>query len=329
MKFHIHKFLRKELRNFKVKNSGASLLLALGLSTLILGISYATTKLVSKSVARNQSIERSNQVFYAAESGIEAAFFHHNARGAGVDFVSETETTQDINHSNVHTDVHWQIFGRDNPVSGNLKENQTIQIPLFWDDSLDPSSPPNKNGKLSVIEDFTLSFQRKDSQGEEIVPSGFIFGSVDEKILIDWSLLGKSATGETQTFIPSNTLCNDVLLGFICNNEIFSEEIDSSDAISGKIYPSLTATTLHNFFHEIGREYFQLKFQPILKFEDLISGKEVASLPFTLKSSSTTKIPKSTYKISSKVSVGNYSRTIETIIPEKTTVGAFGYVILD
>ncbi len=318
-KTKVSAFALKILKNIRKKNSGISLLMALGISSLVLGISYATVQLVTKSIERNAAIERSNQVFYTAESGIEAAFFHHNARGAGIHFVADDEDTQTIAHSETISEVYWKIDGRSNPFLGTVSENQTIQIPLFWDDSLNPSDTPNTDGELGIGENFILDFQDTN------IPAEFNFGSNDNEILIDWSLLRKDSSDELQTFVPTDTSCAD---GFICDDNIFKTSINSANATAGKIYPGLSTTTLNNFFTESGAENFQLKFQPLLEFQDSNSLEKIEYIPFALTTSSAT-IPKSAYTISADVLIGDYSRTIEIIVPEKTAIGAFSYVIFD
>ncbi len=322
MKFHLQKLFPK---NLKIKNSGISLLMALGISTLVMGISYATVKLVTKSIERNASIERSNQVFYTAESGIEAAFFHHNARGAGTEFITDGETSQEIEHSEVGASVYWKIDGRESPLQGTLGENQVIQIPLFWDDSLSPSDSPNRDGRLPPNEDFILAFQNTD------IPAGFDFGNIDSEILIDWSLLRKNELldDEVQTFIPTDTDCTNAEIGFICDDEVFlsTTSIDSGDTTDGKIYPGTIDTTLSAFFTKASTKDFQLKFQTVLPFQNT-SGEEISAIPFTLETD-TTDIPKSSYTISANILIGDYSRTIRATIPENTSIGAFSYVIFD
>lgn len=321
MKFHLQKLLKKNLKKIKVKNTGFSLLMALGISSLVLGISYATVRLVTKSIERNASIERSNQVFYTAESGVEAAFFHHNARGAGTHFVLDGKAKQKIEHSEIGAEVYWKIDGRDNPLSGVVGENQVIQIPLFWDNSPDPSSVPNKDGKLVALEDFELTFLQGD------IPNGFNFGHPDNQVLIDWSVLRKSTIDDKiQTFVPSDTSCVD---GFICDDDLFTTGINSGNATAGKIYPGLINTNLNTFFEDGNSDSFQLKFQPILPFQDSSTLKKIANIPFSLEADDSTEMPKSAYTVTAEVSVGDYSRTIETVVPEKTSVGAFGYVIFD
>ncbi len=330
MKLDIHKFLEKNSKKIKNKNAGTSLILALGLSSLILGISYATARLVTKSVERNQSIERSNQVFYAAESGLEAAFFHHNSRGTGTHFMTDNQATQKIVHSKVNANIYWKIDGRANPVKNIIKESQFISIPLFWDTSTNPSDIPNKNGKLGIGEDFTLSFQNTD------IPSGFDFYDLSNEILIKWNFFGKLPDGTSEKFTPNDTVCDDptdMTLGYICDNDVFaaSSQISSSDTnILGTTLPNnFFDETINYFFNNSPLEYLQLNFQPVLKFEDSTSGKKITGIPFTLETNGTSELPKPSYSVTSSVSIGNYSKTLATTVLEKTSSNVFNYVIVN
>ena len=271
----------------KTKNPGITLLIAMGTSLLVLALAFATLNSVSQSLEQANSIQRSTQLFFAAESGLEAAFFHHNARGAGASFTL-TDETQTLDHETTGIETVWSLEGRaTDPIGSNyfyadiLAENQSVQIPLAWDSGTnitgDPENPPT--GSIGSTEDMTISFYRQirtagaasslTPSTEEIrdkfetlyndfsIPGGFDFGNPDEEVLIDWSVSRKNDAVGVETFIPSeNEDCatpSPSINGFICESQLAalgngSLDIDTSQPILGRILPGLATTTLDNFW---------------------------------------------------------------------------------
>ncbi len=307
---------------YKTKNKGVSLLIALGTSYLLLTVVMIILFAVARSLEQSANIERSNQIFFAAESGIESAFFHHNARGAGTHFVGD-DTSQQILHQVISALVNWKIDGRVDPITGILKENQTIQIPFFWDSATTPLDTPFEENLNIASEGFTLSFTR------EGIPDGFDFGTEEEEILIDWKISRKHPTEGLQTFLPKD---EGGCLGeteFICKSGL-PATIGSGDSIAGKRIPCTSVdncpTTLSDFLSEGNN--FQLVFRPILPFESVDESQKIPGIPFTLTTDGTP-MPKSAYDIVADIAQGDFTQKLELTIPEKTAIGSFDYVIFD
>lgn len=313
------------------------MLISLGISFLVLGIALSVVASIDRAVQRSADLGRANQVFFSAESGFEAAFFHHNARGQGVHFET-ADDSQSITHSETASVVAWEISGREDPISGVLKERQKIQIPLFWDDSANPTEEPpiDDDGNFdpthdqagALLNDFELVFTDDD------IPADFDFGlaSGEDAVLIDWALSREHAVDGLQTFVPAlgsdGTACG-LDTEFICQDVFLlsgGATIISDGSVQGEILPGRTDTPLSAFLSDVDSQKFILSFQPLLPFEDT-DGSKIPGIPFTLDAD--TELPKDTYRINAEVSIGSFSKIITAEVPERTTIGAFDYVIFD
>ncbi len=357
----------------KTKNAGITIIVAMATSLLVLGLAFATINSVAQSLEQAGNTQRSTQLFFAAESGIEAAFFHHNSRGQGTTL--QTVANQTLEHDSVNVETAWEIIGRANETSSGgsqfyadiLRENQTIQIPLAWDTSTTPTGAPNQSGALGTTEDVTIKFyaQLQDPSGTSndtpddanirdsllgrynpfVIDNGsggFDFGDAgSDEVLIDWSLSRKSNQG-IETFIPTgNEDCTNgstVVDGFICENQLLlvansSLDITTSDTIVGKILPGLTDTNLTTFWNcnEAGVsscEDFRLTFRPLLKFTDTNTSK-IIGIPFSVETNNGSQFPLPDYTVVTDVTQESFSQGVELQIPERTSIGAFDYVIFD
>lgn len=338
----------------RVKNPGISLLISLGTSTLVLMGAMYTILSVKKSLENSENIERSTQLFFATESGLEAAFFHHNARGAGTTLVDGSQT---INHSSTAITNNWKLQGRtelkDNSprysLMGLLKEGQSVQIPLSWDASTTPTTDPNSTvGTLSgnnisfVLHNKSSDLTDGDSKDAFIIKYGTIpaiaidFGNSDTEVLIDWSFSRTHSTNGIQTFSPTeNSDCSGAL-GFLCEDQLDSNEIISSgnSALVGRILPGNISTNLDDFFScadaggGICSDYV-LTFRSLLQYKQSDDDNKIIGIPFEIYTNNTQNFPKETYTISSDVEIDNFSQNLSITVPEKTAIGAFNYVIFD
>ncbi|MCF7830725.1 hypothetical protein K9M41_01880 [Candidatus Gracilibacteria bacterium] len=336
----------------KRKNSGVSLIVVLGISFAVLGVAMATLSSVSKGLEQGTAIERSNQIFFATESGIEAALFHHNARGQGVHFPDDVEIAgefpQRISLPASSATVAWEIAGRDETIDTLLKENQPIQIPFFWDNSTNPTEAPpldmNGNfdpthdnaGELNLNAGFSLTFNTSNAK----IPRPFDFGNADNEVLLDWSVSRKLDDGGFETFLPdkgAGGVC-DPASAFICEDEFLVGDEFAFDVpanINGKISPGLTDITLAGFLDYDIASLFKLSFRPLLSFshegdpETEDDDANIPGIPFVFDPAENAEVPLPYYTITSAVSIGDFSRTISVEIAEKTGIGGFDYVIFD
>ncbi len=331
----------------------------MGISFLLMGVVFVILLAVSDSLDQTANIARSNQVFFAAESGMESAFFHHNARGAGVNFQKDSDGNlsdeQVIMHDEVGASVGWTIEGRAQNLYGLLKEDQTVQIPFFWDNSETPQEVPPFDARGNLILEqsnagslaeagFSLQFYEligeNASEGTperalfdrfgEVDLTGFDYGNTLEEILIDWKVSRKN-DGRIQTFLPQDRGGCGGETEFICEGEL-TIPLSSSNPIVGKVLPCLergpTAcqTRLSEFLSR--GTNFQLTFRPLLGFTSS-TGTKIPGIPYVFDPNSDQSVPKETYGISSKVTIGSFSQRIDLEVPEKTTIGSFNYVIFD
>ena len=360
----------------KTKNAGITLIVALGTSLLVLALAFATLNSIVQSLEQANSIQRSTQLFFAAESGLEAAFFHHNARGAG----SSLETvgaTQTINHPEINVDTEWSLVGRSTGITGGdafhtdiLRENQTVQIPLSWDSSTDPTDIPDEVGGLGNTEDMVISFYRRlltTGAPATLTPSNtdirntlsaefqdftienasaglFDFDNPEDEVLIDWSISRRNSARGVETFIPTaNEDCintSATVDGFICESQLqnlgsTSLDINTADlTLTGLILPGLALTNLSDFWscNDAGGgncEDYRVTFRPLLGFTDSIDGSKIIGIPYSVTASEGTSFPLPAYTVNADVTQEKFSQAVSLEIPERTSIGAFDYVIFD
>jgi hypothetical protein len=349
------------------KKKGISLLVAMGGSLLVLGIALLTLISIRKSLDQSLGIERSTKFFFAAESAIESGFYHHNARGVGLNFEGENELSQEIKLLEDSVSARWTLDGRKPILFGLLREDQTVQIPLYWDNSGNPTENKNTDGKIDNF-NFELTFLLESGDldaydlnadgfeddadiayfesiyGTVEIGDDFDFGSAEKQILIDWSMARRNNNGTIQTFSPTfdNTTQNcgtpTNAGGLICENELQSGGNSitfNSPTIGGRTLPigsegSEEGDMLDNFVGCVGSDNcdrYSLTFRPLLKFESEDKTEKIPGIPYVLETTDT--IPQSSYTLRAEVSEGEYAQTIELSVPEKTTIGAFNYVIFD
>ncbi|MCF7812160.1 pilus assembly PilX N-terminal domain-containing protein [Candidatus Gracilibacteria bacterium] len=340
----------------KWKNQGASLFITLGISFTILTIALSIMVSISRSLRESVSIERYNQVFFAAESGLEAAFYHHNARGQGVHFMADpVPESQKIPHDAANANVSWFIDGRtegaaDNPLVGLLQENQRAQFRFFADNSANPSEVPNTASFFPL--DFNLTFYNRIADDEppgsteekiyqrygEFDFFAFDFGAEsDEEVLIDWNFSGKRTVagddyqpvGKRESLVASDLDNEDRCDGsFLCIENTFTFG-DFTTTTEGKLLPyggdSESRQTVQEFVDE--HEQVSFSFRPLQSFE-ASGGEKIRGIPFSLETGAQS-IPKDTYTAIAEVSLGDFYKTISVNIAEKGSLGAFDYVIFD
>ena len=269
------------------RKKGISLLITVIVSFFVLSMTMAILISVNKSLQNAVGLERFNQATFAAESGMEAAFFHHNARGQGVHFGEISTVGQDQTISFPDGDIKWSLLGRTDDqaypkiLTGVLKENKTITLPLYFDNTNNISTDPNSNLSQNYAdskEDFKLLFGRRlfKTNGESSIKSAdtyvvkdFDFTLNKNAPIINWSISRFNDKGDLQTFIPTSVLdkgkspCaqnkpsnnffqnNDT--GYVCRDH-FSKlsstafiSINTASAIPGKILPGNHLVTLKKF----------------------------------------------------------------------------------
>ena len=354
---------------YQFKNKGVSLIIVMGISFLILGVVMLILLSVSRSLEQSANIERSNQVFFMTESGIEAAFFHHNARGRGTEFikiddenfVKNSETNpQFLVHDEVGGATSWSVDGRAYPIVGLMREEQTIQIPLYWSEEVisgidSPKNAPNKDGQSK---NFQLNFYTGipeywgnssdivekalyEKYGELAIPNNFEFGTFEPEVLIDWKVSRNFDDGtinETQTFLPNEGSGCDVANQYICDNKFLIDGggIESASPVGGRLTPCTDECLidLNTFMSDPDSSKFMLTFRPLLPFiEDADKRRKIPGIPFSITNTGLppgeTPIPKSTYDVIASVEIGDFYQKKELTVLEETSIGAFDYVIFD
>ncbi len=323
------------LLSMKVKNPGISLLVALGVSALTMVIAMAVLQSVTKTFVQGQGMEQSNQVFFATESGLEAGFYHHNARGAGL-VIAGT----DIAHTAIDATATWDIDGRATAYTEPLREYQKVEIPLYWDSAADITTAhdPTSGKILNATEPFTLTF----NPDAETLGIDFKAPNPPNEVVIDWKLLAyntEAGTDRWETFAPAENpsgICSRDnwidYLPFVCEtnlNTIAKTEIISNAFLKGQVLPGNTTPGFNDFYASTDHEKYKLSFQALLPFEDSASDTTISGIPLSLSFTRTPDFPQPFYHLTATVNKGAYQRSRTLTIPERTTLSAFDYVILD
>lgn len=164
--------LLKKLPRLHKKVPGISLMIAFLTSMLVLALALVTLASIVRSFERTVGIERGNKVFFAAESGIEAAFFHKNSRQSSVHFDWESWSdgasgtcgedeesgtcptelkTVEIQQTGTGAKTRWKLLSRfvppkgatvsaaDRTFSGMIGEFQNIEIPMYYQNANKPT----------------------------------------------------------------------------------------------------------------------------------------------------------------------------------------------
>lgn len=222
----------------KPKQKGTTLVVSLIISFLVLGLAMTVLESVDRTLEQAQNLQRGDQVFYGAESGLEAAFFHHNVRGHGVDFGELTQTpfptSLSIAHNATNIDVNWTIDGRAESggglaatVSGLIHRDEYIQLPLYWDGAADPSEGVVGDGLDLDAEGFLLQLQRPEFPTTYL--TSLTTNSTDP--LVGWGIIREHNVEGLQTLIP--VVEGDDPCGrnatFICDGDGASGQISRSE----------------------------------------------------------------------------------------------------
>lgn len=330
------------------RHSGVSIFYATGISLLIMAVALRVILSAQRSFEAGENLERANQVFYAAESGLEAALFHQNSRSRGIHFAGE-DASLTLTHPNTQTTTKWQILGRDNPQSGLLQAFERVEIPLFWDDSNRPTDPPPnlQAGEGAALGNHTFQVTW-DGDGIPTPNSEFNFGNDDNQVIVDWAFSRTHETKGSQTFLPGRgfgTVLNPCgfLSDFVCESGSSNRlpgrtvTIASTSARAGVLQPcpendAGCVPRLDAFLSDPAARNFQLSFQslaPLVNTDSFgVVTQKIPGIPYTVEVlDNGPAIPRPGYTITSEVTQGDFSRRFEFAVDHPVGIGSFTYVI--
>ena len=321
----------------KLKNRGFSIYIAVVASLILMGVSVAIIHSINRSLDQASNIARSNQAFFMAEAGKEAAFFHHSVRGAGLK-LDDQNNNQKINFPELGANVRWKIDGReesDHYIEGEMHENEKITIPLYWDSS------DNVGGNVNIYS--MLNTERTSLKLS--FPDDYTFKGTNpskDEVAIVWSVSRKNGN-KYETWIPQADDAGDP-----CGNGTFycksdkelgangsttltpshwaAGVIDFNSQKKGKILPSGTTTSLQDFMSNAFSSNYEISFQPVLPFIDE-NDKNFAVLKFKLEGNGNVEIPRNIYTITSTVDFKGFKKVVAENQKEKPSIGAFDYAI--
>lgn len=367
---------KNSLKLHLLRKKGISLIVSVVVSFFVLAMTMAILVSVNKSLQSAVGLERFNQATFAAEAGMEAAFFHHNARGQGVHFGDVTSVGSDQTISFPDGDVQWSILGRTDDqgltsnrvLTGVLLEDQTVTIPLYFDNTASVGENPNtiSNGFADIENDFELRFGRYlfspngSVSSDSYIDLNFDFAADENDPVINWSLSRFNDDEKLQTFIPMSILDQGRLncekgntyfplsTGYVCRDHLSGlgsssyVSVNTTQAIMGKILPGDNQATLNQFVNgsdlyvgsgSNNERKFTLNFRPLMPFED-IDGNKIKGIPWAIVMQSlpgtAAGIPKPYYEAEVlAVDQNNYRRYVRTTIMEETAVGVLDVLTLE
>lgn len=313
-----------------------SLLFAMIGSTIAMSIVISILTIVTRSVEQSQDLERSTQSFFAIESGLEAGFFHHNARGQGTKFLPiDDESFSDkqiISHEKTNIKTYWTIDGRadSSTLTGLIYENTPFQLQWYWDNASTADTLPELQ---EYTPNFTLNFNQDGS-----IPGSFDFmhpfSEPTDAVLISWMLTRRGGATGLGSLVPTSDDAEfpcQPSTSFICRNQLSSIALSSADTRTGSLLPrtqSQTTDTIAGFLSD--GDKFQLVLTPAREFRDSASGAKISGIPFELIENSGRVLPRPDYSVYTSLETGNILKEINILnIPEQTSVQAFSYVIFD
>ena len=324
---------------------------------------------INRSQEQAFDLENSNRTFYAIEAGEEAARFHQNSRGAGLELTetaADAPAEQTLALGNTGT-VQWTVLGRTTSNSqanqdvqtGTLSDDQLIEIPFFWPAETDISAGIGTPGKITT-ENFSLTFDRQafntdgEATGDQVIPNNFDFGSPVEQPLINWAFSRIDANDRSlTTFIPCTKIdstgiqasCSEVEDPILCDSTIgpnsgfyceqhLGESIDSVilNSIPGYIIPGRTETTLSDFYldNDSGQAQYQLSFQPILSFTSSDGTTKIRGIPWAVEIRNTENgFPKESYDIEILANFFDLQKTFRKTVLRPTALRGLDSLIID
>ena len=215
----------------------------------------------------------------------------------------------------------------------------------FYKQLQDPTGTANDTPTNSDIRNALLA--KHNPFVIENTTGAFDFGAGgSDEVLLDWSISRKNSGSGVQTFIPINnddcTNSSPIIDGFICENQLTPLSTGSLDisttagagVIDGKILPGLADTNLADFWDcndVLSGENcsdFRVTFRPLLSFTDT-DGSKILGIPFSITSSLGTQFPLPNYTVTADVTQEDFSQAINLEVDERTSIGAFDYVIFD
>ncbi len=305
----------------KRKSEGLSLLIVLVLCFAAMGAAVAVFDGLARSLEQSYAVQRGLQMFYAAESGVEAGIFHHNARGPGVNLSANTTIT----HPSVGSQTTWGVTGRAvfaGPVL--IPENATVEIPLSYDAAADTEAAPSTAG----INAYTLELSSDAA-------SGFDFGTSTNDVAVDWSLSRETASGVVQTLRPeaddpSAVCASSGTNRFACKDNLAggSFVLDNSITMVGIPYQSVGGPpdTFHNIASPPNKP--KIRFTQLLGNTDT-TGVVIAGVNYMITNTAGEAFPTDTYTVESSVADGRYGRTLSATIREGVAPSLLDVLIIE
>ncbi len=315
----------------KPKVPGISLLVAMIGSSIALGVVTAIMISLTQSVEQAQNIERSTQVFFAVESGLEAGFFHHNSRGQGTTFnnIDSVAPEQIIAHDNINLDTKWTIRGRADTsyIEEEIKEFTPLQLRWYWDQS---TSVKEKINIVNHFPSFTLELKNPTSFDFDI-PGG------DTEPIASWLITKKDDTG-VYALSPNagqdpTDPCNAFNSTFICNNNMYP--LSSSDIFKGSLAPRTPTSDvmpITDFTSNQGNNSrnYQVIINPLRSFTKADGSDTISGIQYALNEGNGINLPLPHYSIDTQVeALGFIKKLTLDRIPEASAISSFNYVIFN
>lgn len=310
------------------KPKGSSLLIALGIMSILLVLSGAISNLIVKSLRASSNIENSNKAYFASEAGLEEALYDLSAHLSGYEnskgetlankskYEYEIEYRPDASNSriprlgegNSPTDPDWN----------RITPQTSYNLDLFYDNN-NGSTPPDFDCSdgcdIRNQPPTSLSLYLRTPNDTASLPT-----SPDE-VFLSWTLSGidKDDSDIKYTLIPTET--SKITASKINNNGGTSPLLDQTT--EGQRLDA-TLQTVIGFLSTANLHIPRLKISITQELIDNI-GDPIPYLEFYIEADST--LPDSYATITSEGYIAGSKQTLQTKIKQTGSISLFDYAV--
>ena len=315
---------------FKQKTKGSSLVVALGLMSLLLILGGAVMTTIFRSAHLTNNVANANKAYFSAEAGLEEALYELSNHLAGFEAEDSLAFSNNAKYDytiEYHGDADSVI---PRPDAGNspsdtnwnkITYKETFNLNLFYDKSLlDNQTNYDCTINCDDIENAkptTLNLYVRTPNGETLAGRGDVF--------VSWLLTGisKSNSSLKYTLLPITT--KD-----FSNTEITDQKINNNELVlnintSGAKLESTGSTTIGNFLIESDLHMPRLRLSVVSELKDNL-GNPLPYLEFRLEANGAI-VPDSFATITAEGYAGNTKQSIQTKVKQEGALSLFDYAI--
>lgn len=308
------------------KPKGSSLLISLGIMSVLLVLSGGISTLVIKSLRTSASIENQNKAYFAAEAGLEEALYDLSAHLSGYENNSGASL---LNNSNYKYDIKYRTNGRipaerqgnspTDPDWNLITPQISYNLDLFYDKNDGNTSPDFDctNGNCDIVDSIPSQFNLylRTPNGETLIPT-------PDEVFLTWTLTGidKDDPDTKFTLIPKAEDPSSEIKATVINND---ENVLTNASIGKDL--SNTTQSISDFFATSNLHMPRFKLSVTQELLDN-TNKPIPYLEFYLDTNLTT-LPDTHATITSEGYMAGSKQTLQTKIKQKGAISLFDYAV--